>query len=71
MTQWRWRPEPLEDIFPDGTRWVLESLSDSPGYWKYEGRVCKHDCGYAAEDCGYSETMKEAAEALFANITGV
>lgn len=73
--QYRWVPAPLiNDLAVIGDRWELQSLSDSPGYWKYEGRVCYHryDSGYGVgyvTEVGTFDTMATAAKALLANRT--
>jgi hypothetical protein len=69
MKQYRWRPTDVNSYFPNGERWVYESLSASPGYWKYEGRVCVR-CDYVTGaplyrcEVGDFSTMSEAARAV-------
>lgn len=65
MKQYRWVPAPLESNFSEGLRWELQSLSDSPGYWRYEGRVCKHSTGMYVTELGEFPSMRLAAMALF------
>lgn len=70
--QYRWVPIPLvKDLQANGERWELQSLSTSPGYWKYEGRLVKHVTydgtitAYTSER-GTHSSMRRAAFALLA-----
>ena len=71
--QTEWIPEPLEGIYPDGTRWCLYQTNHPKGYPHYIGRVCRHvtyDNQLVCYTCegGTYETMRGAALALIGKI---
>lgn len=69
---YKWIPETLDGLFPNGERWVLYQTNHRKGYYHYIGRVCRHEtydgqviC-YTSE-CGTYETMHQAAKDLLNN----
>lgn len=64
----KWIPETLDGVFPDGQRWCLYQTNHPKGYPHYIGRVCKTrwDTGTVeyVSDVGIFPTMKGAACAL-------
>lgn len=68
--QYRWVPAPLvKDLHPNGERWELQSLAASPGYWQYEGRVCRQETydgtiTHYTSEAGTHFSMRRSAVAL-------